>query len=113
MIGGRTAAGRNRGRTGGRSAGDGGGRSGRGGMEMCIRDRFWVVGLLVGFLGRLRGAGIVVIKPVLLHEIGNRLTSQAGEAKGLANNRRPKRGGKVGHCLLYTSTAWQRRSRGR
>lgn len=30
MIGGRTAAGRNRGRTGGRSAGDGGGRSGRG-----------------------------------------------------------------------------------
>lgn len=30
MIGGRTAAGRNRGRTGGRSAGDSGGRSGRG-----------------------------------------------------------------------------------
>lgn len=30
MIGGRTAAGRNRGRTGGRPAGDGGGRSGRG-----------------------------------------------------------------------------------
>lgn len=30
MIGGRTAVGRNRGRTGGRSAGDGGGRSGRG-----------------------------------------------------------------------------------
>lgn len=30
MIGGRTAAGRNQGRTGGRSAGDGGGRSGRG-----------------------------------------------------------------------------------
>ena len=51
---------------------------------------------MVGFLGRLRGAGIVVIKPVLLHEIGNRLTSQAGEAKGLANNRRPKRGSKVG-----------------
>ena len=53
---------------------------------------------MVGFLGRLRGVGIVVIKPVLLHEIGNRLTRQAGEAKGLANNRRPKRGGKVGQA---------------
>lgn len=49
MIGGRTAAGRNRGRTGGRSAGDGGGRSGRG-VAWCEPEP-WAAGRRRGGCG--------------------------------------------------------------
>ena len=97
MIGGRTAAGRNRGRTGGRSAGDGGGRSGRGvawcepepwaadrrrgGCVLCGRGRWGALMQAQGQCKPPAGRGAAEQQPgAASRETGQQPPHQAGTA---------------------------------